>query len=343
MKLPIVFLFLASTVFAEMNLYKNEEPQISVKNMILAKVNNNTISVIDVMKKMDMLMHQHYAQMADSPQARMQFYSGSWRPIFMEMIDTELILSDAAEKEIKLSDGEIHEEVENRFGPNVLLTLDKIGLTYEDAWKMVKNELIVHRMMWYFVHSKAMQLVTPQAIRDAYKQYLDKNPAFCEWVYRVVTIRSDVDGSALADDVHRILSEEMKSPELAVNLNAWEQSHPDCKVQISNDYTVKGQELSESHRAALSALAAGQYSQPIQQISRVDNKAVYRIFFLKEKTDHPAPAFEGMTNQLKNELLQKAVAKESDGYLQKLRKRYGFDPARIKETVPDNLQPFHLE
>jgi hypothetical protein len=52
------------------------------------------------MKKMDMLLHQNYPQYADSPQARLQFYASRWRPIFMEMIDTELILSDAQDREI---------------------------------------------------------------------------------------------------------------------------------------------------------------------------------------------------------------------------------------------------
>ena len=68
----------------------------------------------------------------------------------MEMIDGELILADAADKEIKLTDGEVREEIERRFGPSVSVTLDKIGLTQEEAWRLVKNEMIVQRMNWWF-------------------------------------------------------------------------------------------------------------------------------------------------------------------------------------------------
>jgi hypothetical protein len=335
-------LCLATAAFADMNLYRTE-PKVSVQNTLLAKVNGTTISVIDVMKKMDMVLHQNYPQYAESPQARFQFYSSSWRPIFMEMIDTELILADAEAKEVKLSDGEIREELESRFGPNVMATLDHIGLTYEDAWKLVKNELIVRRMTWFFVHSKAMQSVSPRPCGDAYRQYLTANPPYHEWVYRVITLKGDAIDSARADELYRELSTANQSPESALDLKKWESEHPDCKLQISNEYKVKDLELSESHKTALSSLSAGSYSQPVSQMSRSDSKPVYRIFYLAQKTDHPAPSFDIISNQMKNELLQKAVAKESEHYMLKLRKHFGFDPARIKETVPDDLQPFHLE
>ena len=342
--LPVFFLCFISATFADMNHQNFDDPKISVQNTILAKVNGTTISVIDVMKKMDLLLHQNYPQYAEAPQARIQFYTTNWRPIFMEMIDTELILSDAQEKEVKLTDGEIREEMENRFGPNVTSTLDKIGLTYEDTWNMVKNELTVHRMMWFFVHSRAMQSVSPQVIRNAYRDYLTKNPPYQELTYRMISIRAESDDDvALATDAYNALLATSSWDQATDVLKEWENSHPECKVQISNEYTAKDLELSEAHKATLTSLTQGSYSQPTHQVSRLDNKAVNRIFYLAEKKDHPAPAFDSLANQLKNELFQKAIAKESEGYMQKLRKHYGFDPARIKENVPDDLQPFHLE
>lgn len=329
--------------FADMDLFQNKEPKISVQNSVLAKVNGNAISVIDVMKKMDMILHQNYPQYADSSAARYQFYSSSWRPIFMEMIDTELILSDAQDKEVKLSDGDVREEMESRFGPSVTETLERLRLTYEEAWKMVKNELIVQRMTWFFVHSRAMQSISPQAIRDAYHEYLAQNPAYQEWTYRVITIRSENDDSVIADEIYQKLVDLHEGPENVAFLKDCEKTHPGCKVQISNEYVAKDSELSESHRTALASLPPGGYGSPICQTSRSDNKNVRRIFYLSKKDDHPAPKFEEMASQLKNELLQKAVAKESNDYKQKLRKHYGFDLNHLKETVSDDLQPFRLE
>ncbi len=338
----IAFLFCTCTCFAQMSFSPRGEPQISVKNRILTTVNGNAISVVDVMKKMDMLLHQNYPQFADSPQARFQFYAASWRPILMEMIDTELILSDAEEKEIKLTDGEIREEMEDRFGPGVQLTLEKIGLSYDDAWKMVRKELIVRRMLWFFAQSKAIQSVSPQAIRQAYKQYLTEHPPYEEWSYRVITLKSE--NSELAEDVKGLLATAASGVEcVAKELKEWESAHPEASLTVSNEYVARSSDLSDSHRTALASLSPGHYSEPIVQESRVERKPLQRIFYLKDKIDHPAPSFDELAPQLKNELTQKAVAKESDAYMQKLRRYYGFDQEGLKDALPENLQPFALE
>lgn len=339
------FLFCACSCFAQMNFSPRGEPQISVKNRILTTVNGTAISVVDVMKKMDMILHQNYPQFADSPQARFQFYSTSWRPILMEMIDTELILSDAEEKEIKLTDGEVREEMEARFGPGVQLTLETIGLSYDDAWKMVRKELIVRRMLWFFAQSKAIQSVSPLTIRQAYRQYLAEHPPYQEWSYRVITLKAEnEEGSALAGEVSQLLATATASLEcMADQLKEWESAHPDAGLGISNEYVVRDCDLSDSYRSVLATLSPGNYSKPIAQASRVEKKPLQKIFYLKDKIDHPAPSFDALAPQLKNELTQKAVAKESDVYMQKLRKYYGFDQGGLKETLPENLQPFALE
>lgn len=323
---------------------ESSEPKISVKNRILTTVNGNAISVIDVMKKMDVLLHQNYPQFADSPQARFQFYASSWRSILMEMIDTELILSDAEDREIKLTDGEIREEMHERFGPSVQATLEKIGLSYDDGWTMIRKELITRKMMWFFAQAKALQSVTPNAIREAYRSHLAQNPPYQEWKYRVITLKADDQAKRLASEVQEFLQKTDKSLDSALtDLQEWEKNHPEAKLIVSNEYTAKESDLSDSHRSALLLLEPGSYSDPIFQMSRVEKKPVHRIFYLADKADHPAPSFEEMEPQVKNDLTQKAVAKENEHYLSKLRKHYGFDDKNLKETLPENLQPFALE
>ena len=169
--LPLFFGF--SALFAQMAPPKMpDQGRIAFQNSILCKVNENTISMMDVKKKLDLLFHQSYPNLEDSAQARFQFYETSWRHVLSEMINEELMVSDATEKEIKLTDGEIREEVESRFGPSVMTTLDRIGLTYDEAWKMVRKDLIVRRMSWWFIHAKALQNVTPKDIRASYQNYI---------------------------------------------------------------------------------------------------------------------------------------------------------------------------
>ena len=318
------------------------EPKISFQNAILAKANGKTISMMDVKKKMDMLFHQNYPNLADSNQARFQFYEVSWRHVLMEMIDNELIIADALEREIKLTDGEVREEMEERFGPNVMKTLDKIGLTYDETWKMVKNEMIVRRMSWWFVQSRAMQSITPLDIRQAYRLYLKENPSYQEWTYRVVSIRTDQSDDAIANSVYEYLKQTSQSPEAAANgLKQFETA--DAAIQVSNEFVAADKDLSDAHRLALAPLQPGDYSKPVFQKSRADKKSIYRIFYLSQKMDYPAPAFETMTGQLRNELMQKSMSRESQRYIEKLRTKYGFDTAHLKETVPDDLHPFSLQ
>jgi len=307
--------------------------KIAVQNTILAKVNGATISMLDVKKKMDMLFYQHNANLSHSNAARYQFYEKSWRPILMEMIDNELILADAEEKEVKISDAEIRETLESRFGPSVLTTLDKIDLAYDEAWKLLKKELIVQRMSWWFIQSKAIQSVTPQSIRDAYQSFLQEHPPYEEFKYRIVSLRGEK-LEAQAKEIRQLLAESGNSPELL---------QLDPSIQISSEFTASDLEISESHRSALSSLSPGSYSLPVFQKSRSDHKTIARIFYLIDKTNHPAPAFSDLSSSLRDQLIQKAMVQHSQSYVLKLRKHYGFDTGFLKEKLPEDMHPFSLQ
>lgn len=339
MKKIALFLIAATTLAANPFKDFSADPKIAVQNAILAQVNGKTISMIDVKKKMDMAFHQSYPQLIDSNQARFQFYEASWRFVLMDLIDNELILSDATDKEVKVTDGEIREIMEERFGPNILHTLDKIGLTYEETWKMVKNEITVQRMKWWFVQSKAVTSVTPQDIRQAYRLYLKGNPPYSEWTYKVVSIRADKADDSLSEKAYKILAESNQSPDEAKELLKGLEDQG-VQISVSNEFSAKTQDLSEIHKASLETLSPRTYSKPSFQVSRTDKKTVYRIFYLIDKNDYPAPAFEALSQQLRNELIQKAIDQESAEYLGKLRKHYGFE---ADKTIPEDLHPFSLQ
>jgi hypothetical protein len=338
MKNLALFLVVSFGLAANPMIDFSKDQKIAVQNTILSKVNGKTISMMDVKKKMDMVFHQHYSHLAHSNQARLQYYEVSWRRTLMDMIDNELIIADALDKEIKLTDADVREVMEERFGPNVLQTLDKIGLSYDETWKMVKDELIVQRMSWWFIHSKAMSSVTPQDIRQAYRRYIKENPAYSEWKYRVISIKTDQPTDTLAHKVHQLLLESDQEPSsLESALKSLETAG--ASITLSNEYVAKTAELSDLHKACLAPLTPGCYSQPSFQMSR-DKKNVYRIFYLIAKNEHPVPAFEDLAIQLKNDLVQKAAVAESQHYFTKLRKHYGFDSPN---ALPEDLHPFSLQ
>jgi hypothetical protein len=339
MKTFVLFLLTATCFAASPMIDFSQGAKIAVHNKILAQVNGKTISMIDVKKKMDMFFHQSYPQLVDSNQARFQFYETSWRRVLMDMIDHELIIADATDKEIKITDGEIREIMEERFGPSVMQTLDKIGLTHDEAWKMIKNELIVQRMSFWFIQSKAISSVTPQDIRQAFQSYVKENPAYSQWKYRVVSIRVNEADEKLPAQIYELLSTSGKTPEtLQETLKSFETAG--ITIAVSNEFSAKTDDLSELHKASLASIEVGQYSKPSFQFSRMDKKSVYRIFYLIDRMDVPAPAFEDLSNHLRNELTQQAIIAESQNYLGKLRKYYGFEAGK---TIPEDLHPFSLQ
>ncbi len=315
------------------------DQKIGVQNSIITKVNGKTISMMDVKKKMDLVFYQHYPQLSESAQARFQFYEASWRQVLRDMIDQELIISDATDKEIKLSDGDVRESLEERFGPNVMQTLDRIGLTYDEAWKMVRNELIVQRMNWWFVQSKAVSNVTPNQIRQAYKAYLKENPPYTEWKYRVITIQPKSEDSGLPEKVYEALVESGKTLADIETILARFQNG-DATISFSNEFVAKSQDLSEAHQKSLEGLMVHSFSKPAVQKSKQKQQSVCRIFYLMDRQDNPAPSFETMAAQLKNGLIQQAVVDSSDAYLGKLRKFYGYEN---NQAIPDDLHPFSLQ
>jgi len=221
-------------------------------------------------------------------------------------------------------------------------TLDKIGITYDEAWKMIKNDMIVRRMTWWFIQAKALSQITPEQIRQGYRHHLQENPPYSELKYRVLTLRGDQLNSVSEEFYQWIQTQKLPPEDLAAALKDFETAHPGVTVALSNEFAAKDTEVSESHKAVLSQLDAEQYSKPVIQVSR-DKKEVCRLFYLSQKTNHSAPSFEEISPIIKNELLQKASGEISSNYIEKLRKHYRFDSDHLKETVPEDLQPFALQ
>jgi len=317
-----------------------EEPQeLIVNNRILTKVNGKIISVMDVMKKMDVYLSRYYPQHVNSKAARYQFYTASWKDTLNQMIDNELMMADAESREVAVSDGEVRQEIQERFGPNIMSSLSRLSLTYEEARKMVHQDMVVQRMNWLRVTSKALQKVNSQDVKDAYKQFCEHNPAQEEWKYQLLSIRSnnkEMSGE-LAKKAFELLqvpgndldgvAEQLKSVESLISIN------------VSQEYVVEGKALADSHKQVLASLAVGSFSQPTEQTSR-DNSVVYRIFHLKDHSKKELPKFEQVANEIKDALLQKAASEEMASYVTKLRQRFGYDTKSL--DIPSDFEPFIL-
>jgi hypothetical protein len=319
--------------------HAEEEQQIVINNRILAQVNGRTISVLDVLKKMEVYLARYYPDTPYSATMRYQFFSSNWRQILSQMIDNELMLADAELVQLKVNDAEIRETLHKRFGPNIMPTLNSLGISYDEAWQMIYSEMATQRMSYYRVHSKALQKIGPSDIKLAYKKYLEQNPPADTLKYQLLAIRSSSEqlGSEIAQKAYHLLKDEgVAFAEIGKALG----QVASATIQLSEEYEMSTKDLSEAHKKALLSLKPGTFSAPLAQESR-DKSIVHRIFFLKELQHTAAPSFEEMADKLHDELLQKEVDQELPAYLSRLRKRFNVDEKSI-ETLPTDFHPFSL-
>jgi len=320
--------------------------QLTINNRILAKVNGKAISVIDVMKKMDLLFYKEFPEYTTSLPARHQFYQANWKHVLNELIEKELIIADSEECKLQVTNGDVRQEMEALFGPNIIANLDKVGLTYDEAFKMLHGDIIIRRMLYLRANVKAMQLVTPRMIRDTYEEYAKKNIRPAEWLYYVISIRSEdpTQAAETANYAYHLLTQEgMPVSDIADKIKKQEALSKGVSFNVSEEYRHQEKDISSAYKASLLPLDKGSYSQPIAQKSRSDKSTVFRIFYLKDKTEGGIIPFKEVENELKEFLLSQAAAKESSAYILKLRQHFDVQDSHLKEMVSDDFQPFLLK
>lgn len=329
-------------------LFENpQDMQIIVNNRILTKINGKAISVIDIMKKMDLQFYRQFPQYTSSAQARYQFYLANWKHVLSEMIDKELILVDAEESKIEVGAGDVRQEMEEMFGPNIIANLDKAGLTFNEAYKMVSDDIILRRMLYFRVQLKAINQATPQRIRAFYDEVAKDNIRDNEWVFNVVTIRHR-DAAKAAETsnlVHQLLAED-KIPLTNLTAKLDELKVLSAKqptVTISEEFHTNEKELSDVFKKTLVTLTSDTYSVPLMQKSRSDNSTVYRIFYLKTMTPGGIIPFQELEAKIKAKLIDDAINVETDAYFKKQRQHFDVQDSQLQEVLDSDFQPFVLK
>lgn len=316
---------------------------ILVNNRVLAKVNGKAISVFDVTKKMDLMFFRQFPQYATSVQGRFQFYITNWKHVAKDLIEKELILADATENAIPVSNGDVRQEMENLFGPNIIVNLDKIGMTHEEAVNIVKTDILLRRMVYFKVHMKAFRGITPQVVRSEYSEYAKTNAVPQSFIYQVVTIRDGnaENGKKISDQIQKqLVNQEITLQTLADNLKAY---GTETTVSISEEFKHTEKEMSDAYREAVLKLEVGNYSEATAQISRANNSTVYRIFTLKDKNLGGAAPFSEVESKIRDKLQGNAADKEMTAYLTKLYRHFDVQQNFLEEFKDEDYKPFTLK
>lgn len=325
---------------------KEDSLRLVVNNRILAQVNDKAISVVDVMKKMDVLFYREFPQYTSSIQARYQFYKANWKHVLGELISKELVLADAEENKLPVTNGDVRQEMESLFGPNIISNLDKIGLNYDEAQKIVQGDIIIRRMIYVRVNAKAVKKVTPQVVRAAYDAFAQQ-PANIKpdiWQYNVISIRDKeaTRGAEAANLVYELLNSntplEQLAPKIKENL-LFEKT----QINVSEQYNLEEKDISAAYKEVLTKMEPHTHSQPIVQKNRSDkSNNLFRIFVLKDLKKGGVPAFSEMELDIKDKLLDEEITRETDAYLKKLRKHFHVHEDHLTQTDA-SFEPFSLK
>lgn len=326
---------------------REESTKITVNNRILAQVNGKPISTFDVMKKMDILFFKQFPEYTTSIVARYQYYQINWKAILEELVNKELILADAETSKVEVSGGDLRQEMEELFGPNIIANLDQLNLSFDEASKIVQGDILIRRMIGGRVHNKALRSLTPTRLRKKYEEFASNqdNARLTEWKYMVLNVRDRTPERAeeLANKAYRLLIEEGVSPEkVEQTLKDRQLVGRRAKITLSDEIVNNEKELSDSYRDILKDMDAGMYSQPTAHKSRVENAPVYRIFYVKERLQGGMPTFKEMEAKLKDKLLVESIDEETDLYIKKLRQHFHFQDADLNAMVPADYQPFSI-
>jgi len=342
-----LFLLSASLVGEQASLLDNRKPAsgIVINNRVLVNINNKPISLLDLTKKLDMIFYKEYPHYVSNPEARYEFYRQSWKPMLKDYVERELILEDAKKVQMAVSNGDVRMELEKLFGPNVIANLDKAGFTLDEASKMVREDILIRRMMFLKVYSKVEKQVTPAVLKEEYKKYIKEYVPQDEWTYQVITIKDPNPQKLeeLAKSVHSLLVDKATPlDQLSYRSKKLPEYTSFSNIRISEVFSHKQDEISSAYKKNLVSLRPGSFSEPVKY-QREDSTILYRIFYVKDLKIDEYPRFNQVAGKIKNRLSAQLSDVESEKYLSELKQEYSVSDDQIEEVLSDQFQPFILK
>ena len=314
-----------------------------VHNRPLIKVCGTMISLHDVVQKLNVLIMNNNPDYLDNPEALFHIYQQHWQASLEELINAELMVAFWKDKKFVMNDTEVRASINDRFGPNVVENLNRVGLTYEQAFQAVEKDLMVYQLSWYFVKTKAEASVTPEKIKGAYQQYLAEFVPSEEWSYEIVTIRGDEPSFCknvalkIKDSAEKTISLHSVSDLLEGVKNSF--STAEHAVTVSTqEYTHDKTTIPSNYKEALTKISVGSLSEPIVEGSA--KKPVVKLLRLqKVEKEEPQP-FDTLAEEFRVQMETTAHNEEMQHFITTLREQYGYTiPLSM---LPSDYIPFEL-
>lgn len=337
----IRFFFLSFCLFLTCSLCSGVEQEVRVQpdRRVLARVRDSVITVADVLKKMDLVFYQQFPQFRSLLKERAKFYEMHWKRVLQDLVERRLMLILAEENHFEISHGDVREELENMFGPNVLLALYEAKVPLDDASEMVRQDIMMRRLFTFYVRSAVLNSVTPQKIRERYEEKYGKEKPQEKISWSILSLKSpeDVDSRAIMAKVIASLNEKTST------LEDQKAALPEkCEITVSPLFITEKSQISTSLRPILEAAEQNQWTSPFQikdSKSGVLKWVSYRVTgrSLGEKVSLAA-----VEDEIREELLSPILEERRKSFIDDLMKKYDVSFA-MNEKEMDLYIPFRLE
>ena len=312
---------------------------IVVENRVLATVRDQVVTVVDVMKKLDMVFCQQFPQYRGVPEARYEFYRANWRRIFEELVDRQLIISLAEEKQFTVTNGDIREELEEVFGPNVMMNLYEEGLSLHEVHEMMKADILLRRIISFYVHSPVVSSITPEVLRAAYQRRIEELKGKEGWVWRSVTVKAKGKDcpKEVADTVWKLLeNDHLPIEAILVKLPEG------IECVVSSPFRSEQKEVAPAIQQILEKLPLQSHSEPIPFTNRTDPHQSWRCYIVDERFEPKPPTFFELEAALREELASPEITKHTITFFDDLRRQHHVKHLFTSEQLL-SFEPFQFK
>ncbi len=296
-----------------------------VHDRVIMKVNEeNVLTALDVIHKLNVIFYSTYPHLADSLPARSQFYEKMWPSILELSIDEFLMCEDARSKKITVDRTMVKEEIEEMFGGDLTPFAIHFDMTPEHIFSVVHRSLVSQRMVSMMVRSKALLQVTPSMVRDYYTKLAAEAANTLIWKYQVLTVKATNESQAekIAQKVMDRINETRFLDKDRLSALVLSQGG---RLTVSEEFSRSSKELSTAHEKVLSAIPQGAIcGAPVPH-----RDGACKVFARWDVSTAQIAPISELENGIKSTLVREKYLTIEKAYKDKLRNRYGYDPKEI--------------
>lgn len=312
---------------------------IIVDNRVLTTVRDQIITVQDVVKKLDMLFYKNYPQYRSSPEARLEFYKMQWRQMVDDLVNRQLALSWAEERQFQVSHGDVREELEEMFGPDVMVNLYESGLSLHEVQEMIRADILLRRIIYAYVRLPILASITPRDVRTLYANKLKEASSQKVFCWKSITVKEKDTKECsrqVAEDVLNLFRKERLSLE-----GVREKIPAQFEVTLSQEYRSSREEIAPHIFELLSPLQEGSFSDLVPFSSKQDEHRGWRFYTVLSIENKKLPPLAEIEEELRGEIAYPEIEKQTKAFFDELRRQYHVKQLFTSQELA-SLEPFSM-